>query len=160
MSSNYYVPDGDKEAEEYQEAYENGFQDYVSDICSNMYLDSAKCHSHLTEDDMSLELSDSELEIQELTCDFIEDVVKGYVSEDGLVNSHENQGNFVGDFFQAFGGDYNGDPEGRMTGAQGAALFLTGTASVAMGAAAYHLKTKVDAGLSDGLIANDAAVST
>jgi len=152
--SNYWLPENNRENEEHEEMYENG--EYVSEICYNMYEYSAKCHANFGEDEMALELSDNELAVQELTCDYIEDIMKGNVDEDGFVNSHQ-QGTLVTDFFGSFGAD---DLEENATGGQIAGLIFTGLAAAGMGYLAYEMKKKVDSIPQEGLIANDAGVST
>ena len=134
--------------------YENG--EYVSEICYNMYEYSAKCHANFGEDDMALELSDSELAVQELACGYIEDVMKGNVDEDGFVNSHQ-QGTLLTDFFGSFGAD---DLEENATAGQIAGLIVTGLAAAGMGYLAFEMKKKVDSIPQEGLIANDNGVST
>lgn len=160
--SNYWFPQDQNEYKEYQQEYENGYSDYVSEICSNMYESSAKCHSHFGEDydleSMGLELGDAEYAQQETACNFIDDVLKGRVDDEGYVYSHQNERTFVSDFFASFGAD---DLEDNVTGGQIAGLLVTGAAAAAMGAYAYELKQKVEAiAGSDGLMANEAAVAS
>jgi len=116
-----------------------------------MCTQSAKCHSHLT-NEFPIELSDDELSGQEASCNFIEDVVKGHFDDEGFVWSHQERVNPVSQLF----GIFNDDIETRITGAQVAALTLTSAACGAMGYIAYSMKLKVDAmtdPLSTGLMA-------
>lgn len=159
--SNYWLPENDQEYEEYQEQFENGYEDYVSEICYNMYTYSAKCHSHFGEDEMALELSDSETTNQATTCDFIEDVLKGKVDEDGYVYSHQDDGSFVSDFFGSFGAD---DLNDDVTGAQIAGLIVTGLAAAGMAFTAFEMKRKIAGSIvgpsAEGLIHNECAVAS
>lgn len=159
--SNYWLPENDQEYEEYQEQFENGYEDYVSEICYNMYTYSAKCHSHFGEDEMTLELSDSETTNQATTCDFIEDVLKGKVDEDGYVYSHQDDGSFVSDFFGSFGAD---DLNDDVTGAQIAGLIVTGLAAAGMAFTAFEMKRKIAGSIvgpsAEGLIHNECAVAS
>ena len=128
---------------------------YISEICYNMYTESAKCHSHYSENsNMALELSEPEALNEQVSCDFIEDVVRGYVNDEGFVYSHQRQvSNPVAQYFSMFGAD---DMDTEVTGMQYFGLFLTGTATVAMAAAAFHLKRKIEssgaANLRQGLL--------
>jgi hypothetical protein len=115
---------------------------------------------HYSDNNMALELSESEALNEQTACDFIEDVVKGYVNNEGFVYSHQRQvSNPVAQYLSMFGAD---DMDNEVTGMQVFGLFLTGTATVAMGAAAWHLKKKIAVSsaaapkqhlLSDGVLA-------
>jgi len=132
---------------------------YISEICYNMYSTSAKCHTHYAADDIeTLELSDSELLNEGVTCDFIEDVFRGYVNDEGYVYSHQFENSTVlNNYFAFFGAS---EMESEMTGAQAAGLIITGTATAAMVAAAFHLRRKVEGpGFKEGLMTNDVAIS-
>jgi len=128
---------------------------YISEICYNMYTESAKCHMHYSENsNMALELSESEALNEQVACDFIEDVVKGYVNDEGFVYSHQRQvSNPITNYLSMFGAD---DMDTEVTAMQYAGLLFTGTATVAMAAAAFHLKRKVQssgtANLRQGLL--------
>jgi len=124
-----------------------------------MYSDSAKCHTHYAADNNeTLELSDSELLNQEVTCNFIENVFKGYVNKDGFVyNNQYGQHSLANDFFSSFGAD---DTLTDVTAPQVAGLLVTGTATAAMVAAAFHMRRKIEGpGFKEGLMTNDAAIS-
>lgn len=132
---------------------------YISEICYNMYSTSAKCHTHYAADDIeTLELSDSELLNEGVTCDFIEDVFHGNVNEEGYVYSHQFENSTVlNNYFAFFGAD---DMETEVTAAQVAGLIVTGTATAAMVAAAFHMRRKIEGpDFKEGLITNDAAIS-
>uniref|UniRef100_A0A7S3Q0N2 Uncharacterized protein n=1 Tax=Chaetoceros debilis TaxID=122233 RepID=A0A7S3Q0N2_9STRA len=155
MNSQWYIPENDRDAEDYQEynqqMEEGYYENESSEVCYNMYTQSAKCHSHLT-DEFPIELSDDELSGQEASCNFIEDVVKGHFDDEGFVWSHQERVNPVSQLF----GIFNDDIETRITGAQVAALTLTSAACGSMGYIAYLMKLKVDAitdPLSTGLMA-------
>jgi len=127
-----------------------------------MYSQSAKCHMHYGEDSSAseaLELSDSEAASEQTTCDFIEDVVRGYVDDEGFVYSHQRENtNPIAGFLGMFGAD---DMETDVTAAQAAGLAITGVATAAMAFAAFQMKRKVDVkSLAGGLMANEAAVSS
>jgi hypothetical protein len=107
-----------------------------------MYTQSAKCHTHYNSNNNALELSESEALNEQVSCDFIEDVTKGYVNNEGFVYSHQRHvSNPVIQYFEMFGAD---DMETDVTGMQYVGLFATGAATVAMAVAAFHLKRKID----------------
>jgi len=157
-TSGYWFPGSAMEEDEYQEEVEQE-EIYISEICYNMYSDSAKCHTNYAADNNeTLELSDSELLNQDVTCNFIEDVLKGYVDEDGFVYNHGfKNSTFLNNYFAFFGAD---DMETEVTAAQVAGLIVTGTATAAMVAAAFHMRRKIEGpDFKEGLITNDAAIS-
>jgi len=160
MDSDFYFPENDQEAEEYEKAQQED-QEFVSEICYNMYMSSAKCHQNMADSDAeAFELSEAEDLNQEVTCNFIEDVVRGYVDDEGFVYSHQKSNNPITTFFESFGADPAGLDE-NVSGGQIAGLIVTGVAAASMAAVAYVLKQKVDdLSLTDGLITNEAAVST
>jgi hypothetical protein len=141
-TSGYWFPRDEREGEEYQQEQEQEDFQYISEICYNMYTQSAKCHMHYSDNsNMALELSESEALNEQVACDFIEDVVKGYVDNEGFVYSHQRQvSNPITQYFSMFGAD---DMDTEVTGMQYFGLFLTGTATVAMAAAAFHLRRKI-----------------
>jgi hypothetical protein len=98
---------------------------------------------HYTSNNNTLELSDTEALNEQVSCDFIEDVMKGHVNNEGFVYSHQQHVlNPITQYFQMFGAD---EMETDVTGMQYVGLFVTGTATVAMAVAAFHLKHKIDA---------------
>ena len=125
-----------------------------------MYSLSTKCHTHYGENSAAseaLELSDSEATNEQTTCDFIEDVVKGYVDDEGFVYSHQRVNtNPIASYLAMFGAD---DMETEVTAAQAVGLAFTGIATVAMAYAAFQMKRKIGGNVeAGGLIANEAAV--
>ena len=102
MNSQWYIPENDRDAEDYQEynqqMEEGYYENESSEVCYNMYTQSAKCHSHLT-NEFPIELSDDELSGQEASCNFIEDVVKGHFDDEGFVWSHQERVNPLSHFF-------------------------------------------------------------
>lgn len=153
----------EKENEEYdkmvEEMEKNGQQEFVSEICYNMYTASAKCHMHFGDDiSDALEVNENEMLDQQTTCDFIEDVVKNRIDDEGFVYSHQNvRSNPIADYLGMFGAD---DMETNPTVAQWFGLVASGAACAAMGFLAWDLKKKVDVSpaSTEKLIANEDAV--
>ncbi len=118
-----------------------------------MYTASAKCHSHFTEETFTLELTDSELMSETATCDFIDDVIKGHIDEEGFVWSHQQRVNPISNLFGLWADDSG--LETRVTAAQVAGLMIGAIACAGMGFVAYQLKMQVDAQnpMKEGLVA-------
>ena len=155
--SDFWFPEDEEAIEQYQQEQYNE-EVYVSEICYNMYTESAKCHSHFTEDDtMALELTESELLNSNATCDFIEEVAKGHVDELGLVYSRQaSVSSWASVSANAY---YEASP---VTAVQAAALTVTSLATAAMACMAVSLKLKVNrATMTESLMTNEeAGVST
>lgn len=117
-----------------------------------MYMNSAKCNRNIPEDDNSLPLTDMEILNQEVTCDFIEDVMMNKIDADGFVQSHQSTSP-IADFLGRFGAD---PLEKGVTAAQWFGLVFTGSAAAAMGFFAYNLHKQIaDVAGSEGLINNN-----
>ena len=155
--SAFWFPEDEESIAQYQQ--EQYYEEvYVSEICYNMYTDSAKCHSHFTQDDMALELSESEILNSNVTCDFIEEVVRGHVDEMGLVYSRQaSVNNWAFSDVNGANAYYEDSP---VTAVQAAALTVTSLAAAAMAFMAVDLKRQVDRVAGTGLMTNEAGVST
>jgi len=72
-----------------QDKYEDKEEDYIYQVCNNMYESSAKCNANLG-DDIKEKLYESDAQVQgeQLTCDFIKDAILGEIDENGFVSSH------------------------------------------------------------------------
>ena len=94
---------------------------------------------------------------EETTCNFIEDVVKQHISNEGIVYSHQKPTTAADKLFVALGGrQYS---KGMSVG-QAFALTVTAAGTAAMAFFAYNLKQEVDnAGTTTGLMKNEGGVS-
>ena len=143
---------------------EEADDDYVNEVCYDMYAASAKCNTNLDEDiQESLEEADSEIDNEEATCKFIKDAILGHIDENGFVYSPEQSGAAT-DFWNWALNANAKDPQfvtqqrqssGSVTPAQATLLTLFVVGCVAMGTVAYLMKEQLDIKEgAEGLIAN------
>lgn len=143
--------------------------DYVNEVCYEMYTSSAKCNQNL-EDDIKESLNEGRDEVSEaeeqITCDFIKDAILGQIDENGFVLAHDEieRNNNAQRFWNWATNAAIEDPtyetidtvtSDAVTAAQATMLTLGAIGTAAMAGAAYMLKTQVDKMSAQGLIPNE-----
>lgn len=153
--TDYYVPDYNANQDE-QEHYMDNMEDDISELCENLYSQSAKCLKHVNNEYITYE-SDSEYLSEDLACNFLTSLEKNNVDEYGFVTSHQQTVNPVRIVANAIVDLVEED----VSAVQTTMLTLTSVACVAMGAYAYKLrKTLLDTEGSQGLIPNTVGESS
>mmetsp|Transcript_22536 Transcript_22536/g.26124 ORF Transcript_22536/g.26124 Transcript_22536/m.26124 type:complete len:512 (+) Transcript_22536:1-1536(+) len=142
----------------YFNEHDNGDDDEEdgNEFCSAVYEMSAKCNTNLGEYGELLEEDGSELEGEQLVCDFINDAIQGHIDEYGFVQTHDGTNNqpwYTGGNLFNFGGQQSTTPAyagsaqtGTVSGGQVAALTLGAIGTAGMAAAAFILTKKINLG--------------
>jgi hypothetical protein len=143
-----YLSNSEEEGEQNPEEEYSG----LTLICANLYMQSAKCNSHLMNydnyEDSALQLSDNEYYSQTETCSFIENVMQGHISEQGWVGS-AGQVTPWSSLTNMFGNPYTE----RVTAGQGVMLAASIMGSAYLGYMAFTLRNKLNSGdMQDDLI--------
>jgi hypothetical protein len=151
MKNNWWYHDGDKN--------EDDEEDYVNQVCYDMYSSSAKCNQNLSEDLQELlEESDDEISNEQITCDFIKQAVTGQIDEYGFVMTKDESSGFWDNLFQSSSETPSYEAavrySNKTTGGQAFALTFGMLGTAALAALAFQMKNQVDAAESaEGLIA-------
>lgn len=118
----------------------------ISLICASLYMQSAKCNSHLQNyenyENSALQLSDNEYDNQYETCSFIENVMQGKINELGWVGSVQEKVTPWTSMVDMF----SNDQTERVTVGQGFMLAASIMGSAYLGMMAFNLRKEVSTG--------------
>jgi len=153
--SEYYVPDYNSNQDE-QENYMENMEDDISDLCENLYTQSAKCLQHVDNEYITYENEAEELG-ENLACNFLKSLEKNNVDEYGFVTSHQQTVNPIRIITNAIVDLVEED----VSAVQATMLTLTSISCIALGAYAYKLRQVVlDTEGSQGLLPNTVGESS
>jgi hypothetical protein len=131
-------------------------EDDISDLCENLYTQSAKCLQHVDNEYITYENEAEELG-ENLACNFLKSLEKNNVDEYGFVTSHQQTVNPIRIITNAIVDLVEED----ISATQATMLTLTSVSCIALGAYAYKLrKVVLETEGSQGLLPNTVGESS